>query len=107
MTAQEFSKYAIENMNRATLVNALNIPNRFNLYDENGYDAIEFVKGIYEYFKNENNVINFGDKTVIKILYFAHDFEEKYLNDKFKYNKKMLLDTLIIRLWETLAGEQL
>ena len=107
MTAGEFSKYVIENMNRATLVNALNIPNKFNLYDENGYEPMDFIVGIYDYFKDSNNIARYEPHTMVEILYFAHCFEEKYLNDKFKYNKKMLLDTLIIHLWGTLGGIKL
>ena len=46
MTNKDFSKYVIDNMHRATLVNALNVSNKLNNGD---YDVNEFINNSLTY----------------------------------------------------------
>ena len=104
MTCLEFGKYIINNIKRATLSNALNICNKIDI--DGGYDFNELVKSINDY-TGELIATSKIDKIIAyKIIIICKDAVDKY-NSSFNYNKKMIIDDFVIRLWETFAkGEK-
>ena len=99
MTCLEFGKYIINNIKRATLSNALNICNKIDI--DGGYDFNELVKSINDY---TGELI--ATSKIDKIIIICKDALDKY-NSSFNYNKKMIIDDFVIRLWETFAkGEK-
>ena len=74
--------------------------------------CLEFGKYIINNIKratlsNALNICNKIDKIIAyKIIIICKDALDKY-NSSFNYNKKMIIDDFVIRLWETFAkGEK-
>lgn len=100
MLVNEFARYVINNMGRATLGNALNIANRFSSGD---YNFIEFLNQVNVYvadlLKSNTlnsikcyNILSITDKTL------------KLYNSEFNYNKSFIVDDFIIDIWSVLNG---
>lgn len=100
MTTKEFSKYFIDNIGRATLVNALNVSDKLNNGD---YDIDEFIKECIDYISNLQTTCKFTLEKSSKMLtaFFSCN---KDLNSEFKYNKFMILNNLVISIWEISNG---
>lgn len=99
MTNQDFSKYVIDNMHRATLVNALNVSNKLNNGD---YDVNEFINNSLAYISEllSNGKISFEMASRLSVAFYNC---KKDYNSEFNYSKYMIINNLIIRLWEILC----
>ena len=96
MTVEKFAEYVINNLNRATLANAMNIADKLDNPDY--YDFQEFDSYVVKYVGTQD-ILNFlGKAKVYKILSACYDAVKAY-NSEFKYNKRMIIDDYIINLW--------
>ena len=96
MSVEKFAQYVINNLNRATLANAMNIADKLDNPDY--YEFQEFNNYIMQYVGTES-ILNFlGKAKVYKILSACYDAVKAY-NSEFKYNKRMIIDDYIIKLW--------
>ena len=105
MLLEDFAKYVIDNMTRATLVNALNITNKLSNTKKSPdiYNASEFLRAVYNYLNSKLS----GDCTdTIKIYktIVATDKCLKSLESSVPYNETMVIDSYIIEIWESLNG---
>lgn len=100
MTTKEFSKYFIDNIGRATLVNALNVSDK--LYN-NDYDVKEFIEECIGYISNLQTSCRIPLEKSSKMLVAFYNCN-KDLNSEFNYNKLMVLNDLIISIWEINNG---
>ena len=101
MSCKEFGKYVVDNIKRATLSNSLNISNKIDV--ENGYGFEELVNEIY--LSTEVLIENkrIDRIAAYKVIVACSDSLKKY-RANFNYNKKMIIDDYIIKLWEAFNG---
>ena len=101
MGVEDFAKYVIDNISRATLSNALNISNKLNGGEY--YNLDEFIVAIDKYVSSQlvNNKIS--KAAAYKILDSSCTLIKK-LETTFKYNKQMLADDYIIDIWRAING---
>ena len=97
MTVKEFSKYTIDNLSRASLVNAFNISEKLDNPDY--YKLEDFIKNCINYISELQSNMKINSKKASKLLVALYNCEKNY-NSEFKYNKKMVIDNLIIEMWE-------
>ena len=102
MSNKDFAKYVIDNIGRASLVNALNITNSFTA-ENSSYDFVEFLKEIQVYASILCQNMRLSSDKMYKIIFISVTALENYQSD-FNYNKTMLIDTFIIKLWEIFNG---
>ena len=97
MTVKEFAKYTIDNLSRASLVNAFNISEKLD--NPNFYELNDFIDNCIKYILElqSNNKIDYKKSSKLLVALYKC---EKYYNSEFKYNKKMVIDNLIIEMWE-------
>lgn len=100
MDIDSYAKYVINNMNRATLGNALNIVNKFN----NTYNFIDFLTSIDSYILEilSNNLLEKGK--CYNILYLTSNARKMY-SSKFNYNKNFIMDDFIVGIWSVINGD--
>ena len=97
MTVKEFSKYVIDNLNRASLVNAFNIAEKLD--NSNYYLLEDFIHECVLYLTD--SLINIKMKPTIACKLLSALFDcEKAINSEFKFNRRMIIDNLIIEMWE-------
>lgn len=103
MNVDEFAKFVINNMTRATLSNALNICTKLD--NDEYYKFTDFVKAIYSYVSNilSTNNNNIDINKIYSVLVSSNKYLTMYESD-INYNKNMLIDSYIIDLWEILNG---
>lgn len=99
MNVQEFAKYVITNMHRATLSNALNISTKLDT--EGFYKFNEFLEELYKYTITCLSDNRIESSKCYRILSLANETLEKY-NSTFNYNKIYLIDDFLIKLWTIL-----
>lgn len=102
MTVKEFSKYVIDNMKRASLANALNITKKLDTKD--GYSFKEFVTEMTSYVGTLLDSGKYSNITLYKLLAVLDNSYKMYTSD-IKYNNQMIIDDLIISIWEILDTE--
>lgn len=97
MNVNDFAKYVIDNMHRATLANAMNISEKID--NEEYYTFKDFVNSVNAYVSDalQNNKI--CNIQAYKILGNMDKYAKMYDSD-IKYNKRMIIDNMIIELWE-------
>ena len=101
MTVEEFSKYVIDNMPRATIGNALNISLRINGTE---YEFPSFIKGVEAYI-SECLIKGKGVKEKsYGIFYICNKYLKQY-NSSFNYNKEYIINDFIIDLWRIMNGD--
>ncbi len=97
MTVKEFSKYVIDNLNRASLVNAFNIAEKLD--NPNYYSLEDFVHECVLYLTD--SLVNVKLKPTIACKLLSALFNcEKAINSEYKFNRRMIIDNLIIEMWE-------
>ena len=104
MNELEFAKYTLDNMARATLVNALSISDKFKgqqAYDLDTY-IISLEKYICTYIKD--NVFNAYQANQLFAAIYTY---KSKIASNFNYNNAILLDDLIIAIWEAINGYQI
>lgn len=95
-TLEQFAKYVVDNMHRATLVNALNISQKIDVSD--GYPFIEFARAV-------NNYVGsccIGGQTTLfacKVQVLTDKCVRMY-ESQYNINKSMIIDNFIIEFWE-------
>ena len=99
MTVEDFAKYVIDNMHRATLSNALNIADKLDNPDF--YTLISFAENIESYLGLVEVQSRLGTLVTYKIL-IATDDCLKHYNSDIKYNKRMIIDNYIIDMWRAI-----
>ena len=99
MDIKDYSKYVLDNMNRATLGNALNIALKFN----SEYKFENFIDNIIIQCKFEILENKHDDDKYYKILGIAYN-SLKYYKSSINYNKSFIIDDFIIDLWKVLNG---
>lgn len=93
MSVQEFAKYVVDNIGRATLVNSFNIINKLDT--EEGYSFTEFVESV-------RNCLTSGGEKEMRIAIACSDALCHYGDSK--YNKQMVIDNFIMSVWEAVNG---
>ena len=101
MTVVEFSKYVIDNMHRATLVNSLNVSKKLI---DGIFDVNEFIKISLEYISELLSKDKISTETASRLSVAFYNCRNDY-NSEYNYNKSMLLNDLIINMWEILSSE--
>ena len=96
MGVEEYAKYVIDNMHRATLVNALRIPEKLKSFDDN-----EFIDCSIKYISQLVSSGKIANETACRLSVAFYNCK-KDLNSKFNYSKYMVLNNLIMELWEIL-----
>lgn len=95
MTVKEFSKYVIDNLNRASLVNAFNIAEKLD--NPNYYSLEDFIHECILYLTD--SLVNVKLKPIIACKLLSALFDcEKAINSGL--NRRMIIDNLIIEMWE-------
>lgn len=97
MSVEEFAKYAIDNMHRASLVNAFNIADKLD--NLKFYSLSDFIDNCIKYVSELQSMNKISPQTASRVLVALYNCDRDY-NSDFKYNKKMVIDNLIIELWE-------
>lgn len=100
MDVVDFSKYVVNNLNRATLSNALNIT---NTVISSKYNLEEFISNIIKYSieLGQQNKLNYN--LVYNILFYSNKCLET-LKNKGSLTDIMILDDYIIEIWRTING---
>lgn len=101
MNELEFAKYTLDNISRATLVNALSISNKFK--GNQAYNLNEYILGLEKYICEYIRDAVFDVNTSDKLLASIYIYKSK-ISSKFNYNKAILFDDLIIAIWEAING---
>ena len=101
MTVEEFSKYFIDNISRATVSNALKVTIKVNDTD---YMFNDFVKGIITYTETCIKENRFKPSICYGILYICDKYSRKY-NSEIKYSKEYIVNDFIIDLWRLVNGD--
>lgn len=95
MTVKEFSKYVIDNLNRASLVNSFNIAEKLD--NPNYYSLEDFIHECTLHLTD--SLINAKLKPIIACKLLSALFDcEKAINSGL--NRRMIIDNLIIEMWE-------
>ena len=101
MNIGDFTKYVIDNMHRATLVNSLNVSKKLI---DGVYDVNEFIKISLEYISELLSSNKMSPEIASRLSVAFYDCRKDY-NSDFNYNKSMLLNDLIINMWEILGSK--
>lgn len=101
MNIGDFTKYVIDNMHRATLVNSLNVSKKLI---DGVYDVNEFIKISLEYVSELLSSNKMPPEIASRLSVAFYDCRKDY-NSDFNYNKSMLLNDLIINMWEILGSK--
>ena len=101
MNIGDFTKYVIDNMHRATLVNSLNVSKKLI---DGVYDVNEFIKISLEYVSELLSSNKMSPEIASRLSVAFYDCRKDY-NSDFNYNKSMLLNDLIINMWEILSSK--
>ena len=101
MNIGDFTKYVIDNMHRATLVNSLNVSKKLI---DGVYDVNEFIKISLEYVSELLSSNKMSPEIASRLSVVFYDCRKDY-NSDFNYNKSMLLNDLIINMWEILGSK--
>ena len=97
MTVQDYAKYVVENMGRATLTNALNIVK--SIYGEGAkYPFDEFLSAIIKIAGDLVANKRLPEVRAYQIIVLADEILKKLSSDT-PYKPNMLADEFIIRLW--------
>ena len=101
MNVQEYADFVLSNIGRATLANALNIADKIG--DGKSYKAVDFVNSLLV---SVDNRVSCGklDKKVSYSVIGAIAECMKDLESPKNYNERMIMDNLIIGLWEAYCG---
>jgi len=100
MDVVDFSKYVVNNLNRATLSNALNIT---NTVISSKYNLEEFVNNIIKYSIELGQQDKLNYNLVYNILFYSNKCLET-LKNKGSLTDTMILDDYIIEIWRTING---
>lgn len=99
MNVEEYAKYVVNNMNRATLGNALNIATRF----VSEYDFEEFLLFVNKYV-GDALVSNTLSKDKCYTILHLSNKAGKMLKSEFRYNKSFIIDDFIVDMWGAING---
>lgn len=99
MNTEEFARYVINNMHRATLSNALNITTKLDTQDH--YSFEEFLIAMQVYVKECLNNQKIDSTKCYEILSTISKSLRAY-KSQFNYNKIYIIDDFIIELWSVL-----
>lgn len=102
MTVGDFSRYVIDNMHRATLVNSLNVSKKLI---DGVYDVNEFIKISLDYISELLSKDKISPEIASRLSVAFYNCRKDY-NAEYNYNKSMLLNDLIINMWEILGSER-
>lgn len=97
MTVKEFAKYVIDNLHRASLVNAFNIGDKLD--NPNYYSLEDFIHECILYLTD--SLVSTKLKPIITCKLLSALFNcEKAIDSEYKFNRRMVIDNLIIEMWE-------
>lgn len=100
MEVNEFAKFVLDNLTRATIGNTLNISNKLDCPDY--YKFIDFLDEIQKY--TEKLLLDGFDKNkCYEILVLANKTLKKYKSEV-KYNKTYIINDFVIDLWRIMNG---
>lgn len=97
MTVEQFATYVVDNIDRATCANALNISNRF--FGQNSYSFDVFLKNVcktVEGHLRENKI----DKATALQMLGACGIALKRLGSDKRYDFRMVVDDFVLSLWQ-------
>lgn len=100
MEVNEFAKFVLDNLTRATIGNTLNISNKLDCSDY--YKFTDFLEEIQKY--TEKLLLDGFDKNkCYEILVLANKTLKKYKSEV-KYNKTYIINDFVINLWRIMNG---
>lgn len=97
MTVIEFGKYVVDNMHRATLANAMNIADKID--NDEFYTFHDFVDAVNQSVSQSLSENKIDRIKAYKILVAVDKYTKMY-DSETKYNTRMVIDNLIISIWE-------
>lgn len=100
MDVVDFSKYVVNNLNRATLGNALNIT---STVISSKYNLDDFINNIIKYSIELGQQNKLNCNTVYNILFYSNKCLET-LKNKGSLTDIMVLDNYIIEIWRAING---
>lgn len=102
MDIKDFSKYVINNISRATIGNSMNVADKLDC--PNYYNFLDFTKYTYEYVVELLKEEKANKDKCYALLTAIKTAEDKYNNGTFKYNKRFIIDDLILTIWRIING---
>jgi hypothetical protein len=96
MGEKDYAIYVIDNLGRASAANALKITDTIN---KNNYNLKIFMDGLVEHAKSKFDSNKLDEVSMCKVI-VAVDTASTKFSSGHSYNKMMLLDNLILDLWE-------
>lgn len=100
MEVNEFAKFVLDNLTRATIGNTLNISNKLDCSDY--YKFTDFLEEIQKY--TEKLLLDGFDKNkCYEILVLVNKTLKKYKSEV-KYNKTYIINDFVINLWRIMNG---
>lgn len=97
MTVEEFARYVIDNLGRASLANSFNIAEKLD--NPNFYSVNSFIIACINYIEELQEHSKITPKRYSKLLIALYKCDKQY-NSTTKYSTKMVIDNLIIEMWE-------
>ncbi len=104
MNVEEYAKYVMQNLGRATRGNAIKIVDR--LGEGNDYDFLEFVDNIEKYVSANLSSSAPSSNISLTIMIAVNSARLRYSSNNARYNKRMVIDNFILDLWEAVNGKK-
>lgn len=99
MTINDYARYVLNNIGRATLSNAMKITEKL----DTTYSFKDFLLSIQSYTTQTINENRFDTNVVYGILYVTNKALTKYTSS-IKYTKSFIISDYIIDLWKVING---
>jgi len=97
MTVEQFATYVVDNIDRATCANALNISNRF--FGQNSYAFDAFLKNVCKTVEEHLRENKLDKATALQMLGACGIALKRLSSDK-RYDFRMVVDDFVLSLWQ-------
>ena len=101
MTVEDYAKYVINNITRATIGNALKISDKLDT--DNNYKFLDFINYFSTYICELNKDGKLNNDKFYSIMYIINNCINKY-NSNINYNKRFIINDFIIDFWKIMEG---
>lgn len=103
MTIEEYAKYVMQNIGRATRGNAIRIVDK--LGDDNEYPFLDFVACIENYVNEQLSSSQPDSNRGFYVLVAVRRAKIRYTSNNTP-NKRMVIDNFILDLWDAINGTE-